>query len=224
MNTLYLVRHGEFLANITKEFSYKKVDYPLTAKGRLQAAQTAEYFAALGANAIYSSPLKRAVETGSVIGARLNLPVWVHENIRELNVGRLEDMGGSEEAWQINNQVIADWFEGRYESSFPDGEDFHSARNRIVTAVREICAQRDNQKIILIGHGGIFFAALCGLCPQVSPTYLMLAQSHNCSITEIQIDTRSSVLDGQLIRWADTGHLNGEAAQFVIPYRQTQAG
>jgi broad specificity phosphatase PhoE len=46
MTTLYLVRHGENLANITKEFSYRAVDYPLTPKGILQAEQTAEYFAA----------------------------------------------------------------------------------------------------------------------------------------------------------------------------------
>ena len=41
MTHLYLIRHGENLANLTKEFSYLKVDYPLTPKGKLQAAQTA---------------------------------------------------------------------------------------------------------------------------------------------------------------------------------------
>ena len=41
MTHLYLIRHGENLANLTKEFSYLKVDYPLTPKGRLQAEQTA---------------------------------------------------------------------------------------------------------------------------------------------------------------------------------------
>ena len=46
-NTIYLVRHGENTANITKEFSYKLVDYSLTAKGVQQAEQTAEYFKAV---------------------------------------------------------------------------------------------------------------------------------------------------------------------------------
>lgn len=40
MNIIYLVRHGENKANLTKEFSYKKVDYPLTPKGVIQAQQT----------------------------------------------------------------------------------------------------------------------------------------------------------------------------------------
>jgi probable phosphoglycerate mutase len=33
MNTIYLVRHGENPANLTKEFSCRHVDYPLTEKG-----------------------------------------------------------------------------------------------------------------------------------------------------------------------------------------------
>ena len=45
MNHLYLVRHGENVANLTKEFSCCKVDYSLTAKGVLQAQQTAHALA-----------------------------------------------------------------------------------------------------------------------------------------------------------------------------------
>ena len=43
MNLVYLVRHGENPANLLKQFSYRKVDYPLTEKGVLQAEQTAAY-------------------------------------------------------------------------------------------------------------------------------------------------------------------------------------
>ena len=60
-NTIYLVRHGENLANITKEFSHRLVDYSLTPKGIIQAEQTAAYFRDFHIDEIYSSPLKRAV-------------------------------------------------------------------------------------------------------------------------------------------------------------------
>jgi len=33
MNHLFLVRHGENLANLTKEMSCRRVDYSLTPKG-----------------------------------------------------------------------------------------------------------------------------------------------------------------------------------------------
>ncbi len=44
MIKIYLVRHGENVANLTKEFSHRKVDHSLTPKGRLQAEQIAAYF------------------------------------------------------------------------------------------------------------------------------------------------------------------------------------
>jgi len=60
-NRLYLVRHGENLANLTKEFSYRQVDYSLTPKRVLQAQQTAACFTDKNIHEIYASPLKRAV-------------------------------------------------------------------------------------------------------------------------------------------------------------------
>ncbi len=56
MNRLYLVRHGENRANITKEFSCRHVDYPLTPKGVLQAQQTAKHLAGEAADLIPGSP------------------------------------------------------------------------------------------------------------------------------------------------------------------------
>ena len=71
MTVLFLVRHGENVANITKEFSHRLVDYDLTDKGRLQASQTADYFRSLSKNvsidAMYSSPLKRAMQTADIV-------------------------------------------------------------------------------------------------------------------------------------------------------------
>src|SRR5689334_15064805 len=90
MNSLYLVRHGENWANITREFSHKKVDYSLTPKGILQAQQTAELFKSKQIDEIYASPLKRARETAEIIAQALGLDVVVVEHFREVNVGALE--------------------------------------------------------------------------------------------------------------------------------------
>ncbi len=89
-NTIYLVRHAENTANLTKEFSHRLVDYSLTPKGILQAQQTAEYFTDKNIDEIYSSPLKRARETADIIAQKLHLPVGVVEQFREVNVGSLE--------------------------------------------------------------------------------------------------------------------------------------
>ena len=101
MNKVYLVRHGENLANITKEFSYKLVDYALTEKGRVQAQQTADYLASQNIDEIFSSPLKRATQTAEYIAKKLNKQYEIIEQFREVNVGKLEKKAPDKNSWDI---------------------------------------------------------------------------------------------------------------------------
>lgn len=98
---LYLVRHGENRANLTKELSQRKVDYPLNAKGRLQAEQTAAYFRDEQVQEIFTSPLKRAAKTAAIIAAPLGLPVKVIESFRELDMGDLEANPDAAGSWRV---------------------------------------------------------------------------------------------------------------------------
>ena len=131
MIRLYLLRHAENRANLTKEFSSRKVDYPLTAKGELQAQQTAQYFLDKEIEAIYASPLKRARQTAEIIAAPLHLPVTVMENFREVDVGDLENGPPSAEKWDYHNALIMDWMNGHPERRFPGGEDYFDLWGRM---------------------------------------------------------------------------------------------
>jgi broad specificity phosphatase PhoE len=86
MPTIYLVRHGENPANLTRQFSCRLVDYSLTPRGVQQAEQTALYFGRLPIGAVFASPLKRAVETATIIAQPLELEVQLLEQFREVNV------------------------------------------------------------------------------------------------------------------------------------------
>ena len=67
--TLYLVRHAE-TAN-PRDILYGRLPrFNLSARGREQAAETAEVLASLPLDAIYQSPLLRARTTAAVIAAR----------------------------------------------------------------------------------------------------------------------------------------------------------
>jgi probable phosphoglycerate mutase len=214
-NTLYLVRHGENRANLTKEFSHRKIDYPLTPKGRLQAEQTGEYFSARRIAAIYASPLLRAVETAQIIAARLDLPVQVVENFRELDAGELENMGGSPQAWEIHFRVIGDWLNGKFESRFPGGENYLEARQRFREGVEQTLSGRSGQGVVIIGHGGIFSTGLYDLCPDADRNILRTQESHNCSISEMEMRLQDRRWTGRLLRWGDISHLYAAAADLV---------
>ncbi|MGE5263835.1 MAG: histidine phosphatase family protein [Acidobacteriota bacterium] len=215
MNRLYLVRHAENPANLTKEFSYRRVDLSLTPKGVLQAKQTAEWFKGKTIHAIYSSPLKRAAETAGILAAESGLPVEVMEDLREVNVGDLEGQPVTPELWAYHDSIVADWLGGKPERRFPNGEDYAMLWKRTQAAFGKIVAGRRAENIIVVGHGGMFSFTLKDLCPGVDLNLLRATENHNCSITEIEIESRHGRLNGQLIAWARCDHLHGPAAELV---------
>ena len=214
-NQLYLVRHGENQANITKELSCRKVDYPLNEKGRLQAEQTGRYFQTRQIDEIYCSPLIRAVETAEIIGSWIGREVVTMENFRELDVGELEVMGNSPEAWQLHFEVLESWRNGNPERYFPGGDNYYTARDRMRRGVEHILAYKHGSSKIIVGHGGLFTTTMFDLCPGVDLSALMKIHNHNCSISELHMHYINNTWQGELLNWADVSHLHGGAAELV---------
>jgi len=214
-NQLYLVRHGENQANITKELSCRKVDYPLNEKGRLQAEQTGRYFLTQEIDEVYSSPLKRAVETAEIIGSWVSIEVAIMDNFRELDVGELEDMGNNPEAWRLYFEVLESWRNGNPERYFPGGDNYFTARDRMRRGVEHVLNNKHGCSIIIVGHGGLFTTSMFDLCPGVDISTLLRMHNHNCSISELQMHYFKNTWQGELLSWADVFHLYGSAAELV---------
>jgi broad specificity phosphatase PhoE len=215
-NTIYLVRHGENPANIRHEFSYKAVDYSLTAKGRLQAAQTANFFRNIQIDEVYSSPLKRAFETGSAIAEPHHLTVNILEYFREINIGNLEGRPPTEENWDIHNRIVEDWLAGNVEESFPDGENYLTLLARMRDGLRTVTQGKEGKVIVIAGHGGIFTRTIHDICPTVDMQMIANIENHNCSISELEVQTScDGRVTGIVKSWASIAHLHGEAAQVV---------
>jgi 2,3-bisphosphoglycerate-dependent phosphoglycerate mutase len=215
MNRLYLVRHGENLANLTLEFSSRKVDYSLTPKGVLQAQQTGEYFRVKNIHAIYCSPLKRAYETAEYIGAVCGVQPVIMENFREIDVGDLEGQPPTKELWDYHNRIFFDWLDGNPAISFPNGDDYFKLWERMRTGIEQVCAGRDEQNIVIVAHGGIFSATLKDLCPGIDIYALLRKLFPNCGITTIEAEDGPTQPRCKLIAWGESGHLSGEAAVLV---------
>jgi broad specificity phosphatase PhoE len=215
MNRLYLVRHGENPANLTKEFSCRLVDYSLTPKGVLQSQQTAEYFQDREIHDIFSSPLKRAMDTAEIIAERLGLKVVTMQNFREVDVGDLELQPPSAEAWALHDAILSGWLAGRTDLTFPGGEDYVTLWNRVRTGIEQIVGGKEGRNIVVVAHGGVFTLTLGDLCRDISMDWLRTTTNHNCSITVIDVELRDGRLEGKLITWASYAHLHGAAADLV---------
>lgn len=216
MTRLYLVRHGENLANLTKEFSHRAVDYSLTDKGVLQAEQTARYLADQGIDAVYSSPLRRAHETAQHLADALGQQVIVLEAFRELNVGDLEGQPPTAEAWHAHNEVLRAWRRGELQTAFPGGENYLQMWQRVGAGFRQVVERHPDQAVAIFAHGGVFASSVKALCPDVDLSAVLRQENHNCSISEIDVELgEDGKMHGQLVYWAACGHMTGEAADFV---------
>lgn len=215
MKRLYWVRHGENRANLTKEFSHRRVDYPLTPKGVLQAQQTAAHLRGANVHEIYSSPLRRAVQTAEIIAAELGLQAVVKENFREVNVGDLEGQPVTAELWARHERVVGAWLAGRPAVRFPGGEDYATLWGRMRAGLAEIVARRARRNVIVVGHGGMLAVTLRDLCGEATAERVGATPIANCSITTLEIGLQDGRLACRLLEWASHDHLYGGAADLV---------
>lgn len=93
---LYVVRHGETLSNVAGIVSGRS-DESLTAKGISQAQKVNLWLGDTKFNAVYVSPMKRAIETAEIIVPEYNYEI--DERLAERDLGTLKGYT-IDELWQ----------------------------------------------------------------------------------------------------------------------------
>jgi broad specificity phosphatase PhoE len=151
VTTLYLARHGESDWNAANRFQGHS-DRPLTGLGRRQAEALAENLESQAAlTAIYSSPLARAFETASIVGARLGLQPTPVDDLREVDVGGWSGLSrGEVEATYPD--AFRRWLDGG--EGWEDGETYADMAARVLDAVRRIAGKHADEEVLVVSHGG----------------------------------------------------------------------
>ncbi|MBI2825707.1 MAG: histidine phosphatase family protein [Planctomycetia bacterium] len=90
----YLVRHGATDASSAKpvRMQGRGTDDSLSESGRRQAHETGQFLAESRLDAVYSSPMRRALETANAIGEPHGLAVTAVEELIEADLGRWEGL------------------------------------------------------------------------------------------------------------------------------------
>ncbi len=212
MNRVYFVRHGEGQDNVARQFSHKKLDRPLTDRGRLQASQTAEYLAGRHIDQMFCSPMKRAHETAQIIANRLDKELTILEEFREVNVGDLDGQDFNNNTWGIYHDITSEWYAGNSCVSFPGGEDYLTVWSRMQCGLKKVLESHSNRNLVIVGHGGIFISTLKDLCPGLEMSWIQNVDYYNCAITELEIEMAQGGLKGRIVDWANYHHMSGDAS------------
>lgn len=154
---LYFVRHGESECNILKVFSNRGLTHGLTEKGREQADSLSEKLKDIKFNAIYTSPLLRAIETAEILSKRLNSEYIIAKELIEFDTGILEGKSDNE-SWNRYWTLLDEWFIKRnWDIRIEDGESFNDIKNRMLPFIHNLKKiHLDGSNILLIGHGGTY--------------------------------------------------------------------
>jgi broad specificity phosphatase PhoE len=151
VTTVYLARHGESDWNAANRFQGHS-DRPLTARGRLQAEALAAELAEVAAlSAIYSSPLRRALETAAVVGARTGLEPVAMEDLREVDVGAWTGLSRSEVELRFPEEFRR-WLDGG--EGWADGESYQEMSSRVLSALFRIANAHPRDEVLVVSHGG----------------------------------------------------------------------
>lgn len=164
--TVVLVRHGQ--PERAEEGASREdlVDPLLSERGWLQAAAVADALADEPVAAVYTSDLRRAVETGEAIASRHGLEPTAWHELREFEAFRDVPAGESVRRWvpPALMQGMAERFvrERRWES-FPYSEPSDAFRNRVASSLEAIVGAHHGGVVVVAAHGGVINAYVAHL-------------------------------------------------------------
>ncbi len=150
---IYLIRHGETDFN-NKGIYQGTLDVPLNEVGRTQAMHLREQLVHISFDAIYSSPLTRAVDTAEAIAKDRALPIVTIDALREISYGHLQGMSISERKREYA-ELEARWKNDPWNVQFPNGESLESVSSRVCIAINVLLSQHMDETILISAHGHI---------------------------------------------------------------------
>jgi probable phosphoglycerate mutase len=139
---IILARHGETDWNRDGIWQGHG-DPPLNDGGRTQAAALADRLADVEIDVLYSSDLRRAMETAVIVGRARGLAVSADSGLREIDIG----------SWSgLTRAEIEERYPGMERL---DGETNEAFDTRAVDTLRRIATAHPGQRVLAITHGGV---------------------------------------------------------------------
>lgn len=201
---IVVVRHGETEWNANKRIQ-GHLDIDLNDVGRQQAVAVAERLAGESKiSAVYSSDLKRAVETAETIASRCGgLQVIQDPNLRERHLGDLQGVVYGEAPTIKTKAYEALQSHGRDVEIPGGGESLNQLYKRCTASLQTIATKHQGERVVVVTHGGVIRA----LHQRAS-----IGKSHRAGrILNVSVNVlHLSDPDEWVIKsWGDVSHLNG---------------
>ena len=184
---IYLIRHGESLANlglVSANFSMDNQN-TLSKKGENQIQAIVPAFQNCNIVRIFSSPMKRAINSAKILQSGLvNKPKIIIDNrLKEIDYGIYTDDRDNPKMQNIAKKQIA----GDQEIRFGGGENIREILERFLDFLLTTYKIHQNDEIIVFSHGRLL-SIVGKKIEELCQKKIRKPQIDNASIIEVELN------------------------------------
>jgi broad specificity phosphatase PhoE len=156
-----LIRHGATVLSAEDRFA-GSTDVLLSDEGRAQATALGERLADSELAAVYASPMKRTVETATLIAAPHKLALSTDAGLREIDHGRWEQLTRREVEARFPEEY-SNWEADPFTFAPEAGESGLSVMARALPVLRRIVVAHAGKTVAVVSHKATIRLVLCSL-------------------------------------------------------------
>ena len=161
MTKLILIRHGETDWN-RKQIFRGRIDVALNETGLAQGRAVQESLRDVQIDNIYSSPLKRAFETASVLEENRGLEVEIEEGFIDIDFGKWQGLTHEKVKEEYKN-LYETWLAEPQKVVFPDGESLEDVGKRSMKALEKVIENHPEETLAIVSHRVLNKVLLCAI-------------------------------------------------------------
>ncbi len=157
---IYLIRHGQTDYNVAHRLQGQR-DTDLNDRGRAQAREGAAFLRGRGIHIahVYSSPLKRAVETAEIMTGIPRDRFTLDDRLKEIDFGPVEG-----EVWEELGDVFSDYIDDPWANPPFDGiEPVPHLLERTKAFLQALYASPEPGPVLIATHGMTLHALLVNM-------------------------------------------------------------
>jgi len=190
MTEIILARHGETEWNVEEVFR-GRIDIELNETGIKQAELLAEYLSHIKIDAIYSSPLKRAVKTAETIAGYHKLDVEIAPGLIDFDYGKWQGLL-HQEVKDKYKELYAEWINSPDRVKLPAGESLNDVRKRAMSVMGDVIAKYSGT-VVLVAHRVVNKVLICALLGLDNSHFWNIRQD-TCGITTFSYENERFIL------------------------------
>jgi broad specificity phosphatase PhoE len=160
MAELILVRHGETVWNVEKIYR-GRTDVKLDEVGIEQAELLGKYLSNWELEAIYSSPLKRALDTANIIARYHKIGVHITDGLIDFDYGEWQSLP-EQEVKKLYLTLHDEWHNNPHKVKMPGGESLADVRERAAGVVDDVLSKYEGS-VVLVSHRVVNKVLICSL-------------------------------------------------------------